>query len=94
MKIQPREIIDMCSTHYQTWKNEALKADNRQEMNKFMKKAFFWLELQNNLLILWTVEQTLGKDPKIKDKLEKAQLNLNKKIADYASDVLKELKEN
>jgi len=94
MKMQPREIIDMCSTHYQTWKNEALKADTRREMNRFMKKAFFWLELQNNLLILWTVEQTLGNDPKIKDKLEKAQLNLNKKIADYASDVLKELKEN
>ena len=92
--MQPREIIDMCSTHYQTWKNEALKADTRREMNRFMKKAFFWLELQNNLLILWTVEQTLGNDPKIKDKLEKAQLNLNKKIADYASDVLKELKEN
>jgi hypothetical protein len=94
MKMQPREIIDTCSTHYQTWKNEALKANTRQEMNKFMRKAFFWLELQNNLLILWTVENTLGNDPKIKEKLEKAQLNLNKKIADYASEVLKDLKES
>jgi len=94
MKIQPREIIDMCSTHYQTWKNEALRASNRKEMDKFMKKAFFWLELQNNLLILWTVEQTLGNEPKVKEKLDKAQLNLNKKIADYASEVLKDLKES
>ena len=94
MKMQPREIIDTCSTHYETWKNEALKANTRQEMDKFMRKAFFWLELQNNLLILWTVENTLGNDPKIKEKVEKAQLNLNKKIADYASEVLKDLKES
>ena len=94
MKMQPREIVDTCSTHYQTWKNEALKANTRQEMDKFMRKAFFWLELQNNLLILWTVENTLGNDPKIKEKVEKAQLNLNKKIADYASEVLKDLKES
>ena len=94
MKMQPREIVDTCSTHYETWKNEALKANTRQEMNKFMRKAFFWLELQNNLLILWTVENTLGNDPKIKEKLEKAQLNLNRKIADYASEVLKDLKES
>ena len=92
--MQPREIVDTCSTHYQTWKNEALKANTRQEMDKFMRKAFFWLELQNNLLILWTVENTLGNDPKIKEKVEKAQLNLNKKIADYASEVLKDLKES
>ena len=92
--MQPREIIDTCSTHYQTWKDEALKANTRQEMNKFMRKAFFWLELQNNLLILWTVENTLGNDSKIKEKLEKAQINLNKKIVDYASEVLKDLKES
>ena len=94
MKMQPKEIIDTCSTHYQTWKNEALKTENRDEMNKFMKKAFFWLELQNSLLILWTVENTMGNDPSIKDKVEKARLNLNKKIADYASEVLKDLKDS
>lgn len=92
--MQPREIINTCSTHYETWKNEALKAQTRDEMNKFMKKAFFWLELQNNLLILWTVENTMGNDPNVKEKLEKAQLNINKKITDYASEVLKDLKES
>jgi hypothetical protein len=94
MKMQPREIIDTCSTHYQTWKNEALKAENKEEMDKFMKKAFFWLELQNNLLILWTIESTMGNDPSVKDKVEKAQINLNKKITDYASDVLNDLKDS
>ena len=92
MKLQPRDIIKTCSKHYQTWKNEALKAETPEEMKKFLDKAFFWLELQNNLLILWTVESTMGNDPKIKEKVEKAQLNVNKKIAEYASEVLKDLR--
>jgi hypothetical protein len=91
MKMQPRDIIKTCSTHYQTWKNEALRAQTRDEMKKFLDKAFFWLELQNNLLILWTIENTMGNDPNIKQKVEKAQMNVNKKISDYASEVLKDL---
>lgn len=89
--MQPREIIKTCSAHYQTWKNEALRAQTREEMKKFLDKAFFWLELQNNLLILWTIENTMGNDPNIKKKVEKAQMNVNKKITEYASEVLKEL---
>ena len=91
MKMQPRDIIKTCSTHYQTWKNEALRAQTREDMVKFLDKAFFWLELQNNLLILWTIENTMGNDPNIKKKVEKAQMNVNKKISDYASEVLKDL---
>ena len=94
MKMQPREIVDTCTMHYQTWKNEALKAENKEEMDRYMRKAFFWLELQNNLLILWTIESTMGNDPHIKEKVEKAQINLNKKIADYASEVLNDLKDS
>ena len=94
MKMEPREIIKTCSTHYETWKNEALKAETPEEIKKFLNKAFFWLELQNNLLMLWTIETTMGKDPKVKEKVEKAQLNVNKKIADYASEVLKDLEGN
>jgi len=94
MKMEPREIINTCSTHYKTWKDEALRAERPEEIKKFLNKAFFWLELQNNLLILWTVENTMGNDPNIKEKVEKAQLNVNKKIADYASQVLKDLKES
>jgi len=93
MQMEPREIIQTCSTHYKTWKDEALKAETKEEMKKFLNKAFFWLELQNNLLMLWTIENTMGNDSKIKEKIEKAQLNVNKKIADYASQVLKDLKE-
>ncbi len=92
--MEPKDIIETCSTHYKTWKEEALRAETPEEMKKFLNKAFFWLELQNNLLILWTVENTMGNDPNIKEKIEKAQLNVNKKIADYASQVLKDLKES
>jgi len=91
MKMQPKEIIKTCSTHYQTWKNEALRAQTREEMKRFLDKAFFWLELQNNLLMLWTIENTMGNDPDIKRKIEQAQMNVNKKITQYASEVLKDL---
>jgi len=91
MKMQPREIIKTCSTHYQTWKDEALRAQTREEMKRFLDKAFFWLELQSNLLMLWTIENTMGSDPNIKKKIEKAQMNVNKKITQYASEVLKNL---
>lgn len=92
MKMQPREIIKTCSKHYQTWKDEALNAETPEEMKRFLKKAFFWLELQNNLLILWTIKQTMGNDPRVKEKVENAELHINKKIAEYASEVLKELR--
>jgi hypothetical protein len=41
--------------------------------------------------MVWTIENTMGNDPKIKEKIEKAQLNINKKITDYASEVLKDM---
>ena len=91
MKMQPRDIIKTCTTHYKTWKDEALRAQTRAEIKKFLEKAFFWLELQSNLLILWTIENTMGNDPNIKKKVEKAQMNVNKKITQYASEVLKDL---
>ena len=91
MKMEPREIIKTCSTHYQTWKEEALKADKPEAIKKFLNKAFFWLELQNNLLMIWTIENTMGNDPSVKQKIQKAQLNINRKITDYASEVLKDL---
>ena len=90
--MQPREIIKTCSTHYQTWKNEALRAESKEEMEKFLKKAFFWLELQNNLLILWTIKQTMGNNPAVKEKIKKAEMNVNKKITEYASQILKDLR--
>ncbi len=68
-----------------------MKANSQEEAKKFLEKAFFWLELQTNLLILWTIEQSMGLNPNVKLKLEEAQINVNKKIVDYASRVLKEL---
>lgn len=92
MKMQPREIIKTCSTHYQNWKEEAFRAETPEDMKKFLEKTFFWLELQSNLLILWTVENTMNDDPVIKEKVEKAQINVNKKILEYASSVMEELR--
>lgn len=91
MELHPNEIIKTCSTHYQNWKDEALNSENPQDMKKSLEKAFFWLELQNNLLILWTVENTMNEDPTVMKKIEKAQININKKIVEYADSVIKDL---
>ena len=90
MKLEPREIIKTCTPHYQTWKEEALKAKNPEEIKRFLEKAFFWSELQSNLMVLWTIEQTMGDDEGIREKVENAQLNINKKIMEYANSVLKD----
>jgi hypothetical protein len=34
----------------------------------------------------------MGNDPKVKEKLDKAELNVNRKITDYASQVLRDMK--
>jgi hypothetical protein len=34
----------------------------------------------------------MGNDPKVKEKIEKARLNINKKITGYASEVLRDLR--
>lgn len=90
MKLEPREIIKTCTPHYQTWKEEALKANDPGEIKRFLEKAFFWSELQSNLIVLWTIEQTMGDDESIKEKVENAQLNINKKIMNYAKTVVED----
>lgn len=93
MKMQPQEIIKTCSTHYDNWKDEALRSRAPEEIKKFLNKAFFWLELQNSLLILWTIENTMKDDPEVEKKLRTAEENVNKKIADYASTIVKDLEQ-
>jgi len=92
MKLEPREIVKTCTPHYQTWKKEALEAKDPREIKRFLEKAFFWSELQSNLIVLWTIEQTMGNDQEVLEKVEKAQLNINKKIMDYANTVIKDFK--
>jgi hypothetical protein len=56
-----------------------------------MEKAFFWLELQAAFVALFAIEQTKGKEPKVKRQLVIAKTNLSKRLADYASEILNEL---
>lgn len=93
MKLEPNEIIKTCTPHYQTWKEEALKAKDPEKIKRFLEKAFFWSELQSNLMVLWTIEKTMGDDDEIKKKIEDAELNINKKIIDYANTVIKDFDE-
>ena len=91
MKMTPNEIIDMCSKHYNEWKDEALKAETKEEMLKYINKSFFWMELQSNLIVLWTVENSFKDDAKIQAKVGDAEANINKKIMDYIDTVFKDL---
>lgn len=83
--------IITCSSNYQKWKDLALTATNQKEAGRYMKRAFFWLELQSAFTVLFAVEQAKGKDPKVKIKLVKAKASLSKKLADYASEILNEM---
>jgi len=83
--------IATCSYHYQKWKNLALATVDAKEANRCMKKAFFWLELQSAFITLFAVEQTKGKDTRVKRQLLIAKTNLSKRLADYASEILNEL---
>lgn len=84
--------LEICSFHYNKWKNAALVSSSKEEMTKSLEKAFFWLELQTAFIALDYVEKYQGKDPKVKNKLLIAKTNLSKKLANYANDVLDEMK--
>ncbi len=88
MELQPKKIIDICTPHYNQWKQKAYDALTEQERKQSLDKAFFWLELQNNLLILWTIENTHKEDPVVQKHVLTARENINKKIAQYASELL------
>lgn len=87
----PREIVRICSSHYNYWKKEAVNASDPTNRIKAIEKAFFWLELQSSFLILWTIENSHQNDSEIQRKVLLARVNLNKKLLDYAEQVLKEL---
>jgi len=91
MKLEPKEIIKTCSEHYSTWKSEALSTQDSEKMKRYMEKAFFWSELQSNLLMIWVIKKTMGQDENIKKKIEQAEVNINKKIVEYASSVVSDL---
>jgi len=84
--------IALCSQHYQKWKNIALANTDIFEAKKAMNRACFWSELQTAFLVLNTVEQSKGKDNDVKLKLMRAKANLSKKLANYAQEILNEIK--
>ncbi|HLC39585.1 MAG TPA: hypothetical protein VJJ76_01755 [archaeon] len=84
--------LELCTYHYKKWKQRALEAKDLPEGKKALEHAFFWLELHSAFVALHAVEQTNGKDAKIRNKLLIAKTNLSRKLADYANEVLDEIK--
>lgn len=83
--------VKLCSQNYQKWKTLALSATTVQEANKYLERAFFWLELQTAFITLWSIEKAEGKRPDVKDRIFTAKANLTKKLVDYVDQTFKEL---
>ncbi len=84
--------IALCSQHYQKWKNQALFTADIYDARKAIERAFFWLELQSAFIVLHAVEQAKGNDKEMKLKLIQAKTNLSKRLAEYAKEILDEIK--
>jgi hypothetical protein len=78
--------IKICNDNYQRWKQLALNGER-----KAVERAFFWLELQTAFIALHSIEQT-HQDGESKEKLIMAKVNLSNKLADYAKEILKEMR--
>ena len=85
--------IDLCSQHYQKWKDMALSTENMSDSRKFLERAFFWLELQTAFITLFALEKTESKNPAAERKIMVAKANLSKKLAEYAQEIINELSE-
>ena len=90
MKLQHQ--IDLCSHHYQKWKSLAFSTNDLEESKKCLERAFFWHELQTAFITLFAIEKLNENDPKTELKIISAKANLSKKLAEYAKEILNELK--
>jgi len=84
--------MSLCSHHYEKWKNLAFSTNDSEESKKCLERAFFWLELQSAFITLFAVEKLNENDPKAEFKIISAKTNLSKKLAEYAKEILNELK--
>jgi len=91
MRMPIKQQMEICAKQYKQWKQLVLSAKSLPEVQRYLSKALFWLELQNAFLVLWTAERLRGNDPLARKQLIKARANLSKKLAEHAENVLKEL---
>jgi len=84
--------IALCTQYYKKWKSVALNTHDTSESRKALERAFFWLELQTAFITLHAVEKSENKNPASRQKIIVAKANLSKKLADYAQNILDEMK--
>jgi phage-related protein len=83
--------INICSEHYQKWKDTAIRSTDKAETRKALERAFFWAELQSAFIVLHALERVAGNDKNAQRKLLIAKSNLSKKLMDYAKEILNEI---
>ncbi|OYT42241.1 MAG: hypothetical protein B6U78_01785 [Candidatus Aenigmarchaeota archaeon ex4484_224] len=79
---------EICLSNYQKWKNLAFQAKSLEDVKKFMKRAFFWIELSYAFEALEKAEKDFSIERK---KLIQMKVNLSKKLIEYTKNLLKEI---
>ncbi len=86
--MEKAEKLRICLSNYEKWKKLAMQARSLEDAKKFMKRAFFWIELQSAFSFLENVERI--NDESVRKKIILAKSNLIKKLSDYAKQLLDE----
>ena len=89
----PKDLLVMCQSNYDYWKKKALESKDKNELKKALEKAFFWLETQTSLVVLWSLEHFNNQNEEFKKRIMKARANLSKKLLEYARSLLEEMKD-
>jgi len=85
------QTLQLCSENYKKWKEIALTANSVEEAKEAAKKAFFWLEMHCAVFALQVAEANALSD-EAKIKVLKARMRICQKMANYASQLLRKLK--
>lgn len=82
--IDLQKQISMCARHHAKWKRAASFARDKEQRKRYIDRAIFWLDMQADLVSLWSVERIV---PKNSDAISQ-KANLSRKLANYAKDML------
>ena len=80
----------MCARHHAKWKRAADFTANKTQKKKYLERAVFWLEMQTDLVSLWSME---NKNSTVEDRRKtiQAKSNLSMKLSSYGKNFPDEL---
>ena len=79
----------MCARHHAKWKRMVDFAKTKEEREKYLQRAMFWLKMQTEFVSLWAMEQKANSD-EMKKKLIEVKANLLLKLTNYGKIMVNE----